>query len=1193
MRETYPSMDYDKNLDDVEVTGIRISRGTGLWEVSLRGCRLSSREQSGHILDALGRGFGREIEFRLRADEREGEAPGALALLKTALEDPRERTEDESGLEREEALFNQLLNEKHNETREKKKSSGVIMGRKISSQPAKLRDIRDESRSVVIEGDVFRVNEQKILNAGTQRFDFDVTDHTGSIKAKVFLDAAAQKRMKADWLRTGARYRMKGSVKYDSFTKELVFFPNDITEGMEAERRDEALLKRVELHCHTKLSALDAVTNTDELIGQAMAWGHDAIAITDHGVLQAFPEAMKAARGTGAGGGKGPFKVIYGLEGYLIEGDGSVYMREAKRSRRKSGGLKAEEEPGAGGKAPGELGEAGADNLPSRHIILLAANLTGVKHLYQLVTLSHIDYFYRRPRIPRDELTRLREGLIVGSACESGEVFQLILEGAGDEALEAAASFYDYLEIQPLMNNAYLIRNGKAPDEETLKEMNRRIVALGRRLGKPVAATCDVHFLRPEDEALRRILQAGQGYKDADIQPPLYFRTTEEMLDEFSYLGEEEAFKVVVEATRAIAGQIEALDPIPDKLSTPKLPGAREEVEGMVRDKARALYGDPLPEWISQRLEKEIKSITEYGYADLYYIARRLVKFSNDKGFMVGSRGSVGCSLVAYLADITEVNPLAPHYRCPEPSCRRVIPGDADTYGCGADMPDMACPDCGGQMRKEGFNIPFEVFLGFEGDKTPDIDLNFASGEQQNMAQKYTEELFGRDNVFKAGTVMTIADKTAFGFVRRYHDDRNLPLGDIEAQRLAQGLTGVKRTTSQHPGGIVVLPKGDDIANYTPVQRPADDPDSDFVTTHFDYHAIEGCLVKLDILGHDDPAMMRSLTEMTGKDIGEISFDDPTVLSLFQGPEALGLDAKASGVETGTLGVPEFGTSFVRGMLLDARPVTFSDLIRISGFSHGTDVWLNNIRDILKEGLGTMKEVIGCRDDIMLTLIRAGVDPLHAFRIMERVRRGNGLAREDVEAMEEAGVHKWYIASCQKIKYLFPKAHAVAYVTMAFRIAWFKIHEPLAFYAATFSVRAGLDGSIAAGGMAMIEEAMADIREKRDRRDASGTDEDHYTSLELAREMLLRGYDFAPVSLDKSDAGRFLPEEGKLRLPFSSLPNLGLTAALNITEGRREKPYRSVEDLRSRGKIGQALVAILRGHGALEGLPESDQQTMF
>ena len=1182
LRDAYPTGDYQKRLEDLEISRIQISRETNTWDIFFRGCSSLSDEERRQIHFALRRGFGAGVGFHLNASEQE-KAPEAVQMLMTALkgeEGPGGAGErgDEGG--QEEELLNQRLNEKQKAVRGKKSGSGTILGRRISGEPIRLQEVKDESRSLVVEGRVFRVNEIKTLNAGTQRFDFDVTDYTGSIKVKVFLDANGQKRIRRDWLRTGAWYRMKGGVKYDSYTRELVFYPNDIAEGEGSSRRDKAAIKRVELHCHTKLSALDAVTSPRELIEQAAEWGHEAIAVTDHGVVQAFPDIMKASRETGS-----RVKVIYGLEGYLIEGDGRAYMERAKRGRKRAGGGKTAAE---GEETAAETGEP-----DSWHIILLAKNRTGVKNLYKLVTLSHMDYFYRRPRIPRDELIKLREGLIVGSACEAGEIFRLILAGAEESALEAAAAFYDYLEIQPLMNNGYLVREGRVPDLEVLRGFNRRIVELGRKLDKPVAATGDVHFLRPEDGALRSILQAGQKYKDADVQPPLYLRTTEEMLKEFDYLGEEEAYRVVVEATRAIAGQTEALDPIPDKLSTPKLPGAREEVEGMVRRKAEELYGTSIPEWIGQRLEREIKSITEYGYADLYYIARKLVKYSNDNGFMVGSRGSVGSSLVAYLADITEVNPLAPHYRCPNPACKRVVPGNADVYGCGADMPDMDCPDCGGPMRKEGFNIPFEVFLGFEGNKAPDIDLNFSSGEQQALAQKYTEEIFGHENVFKAGTIITIAKKTAFGFVKNYFRDRGKEVRDIEAERLVEGLTGVRRTTSQHPGGIVVLPKGDEITNYTPVQHPADDPESGFITTHFDYHAIDGCLVKLDILGHDDPAIMRSLIEATGKDIREISFDDDSVLSLFLGPEALGIDPVSSGVETGTLGVPEFGTGFVRGMLLDTRPSTMSDLIRISGFSHGTDVWLNNTRDILKENLGTMKEVIGCRDDIMLTLIRAGIDPLHAFRIMEQVRRGNGLTREDAGVMEEAGVPQWYIGSCQKIKYLFPKAHAVAYVTMAFRIAWFKIHEPLAFYAATFTVRGGLDGSVAAGGRERIEEVMAEIRAKRDRKESSDTEEDHYTSLELAREMLLRGITFAPVSLEKSDAERFLPEEGKLRLPFNSLPNFGLIAAGNITAGRAVKPYHSVEDLRRRGNIGNSLIQALGDHGALEGLPESDQQTLF
>lgn len=1172
---------YEKRLEGLQIKEVVISQDKQTWEIAFLSSFSVTEEERSQILEILRHSFGRHFQYNLSIEEKDV-APDVGEMLKTVLSSPEIVPSTLADPEEEEELLNQRLKEKLNGTKDKKQGPCLILGRKISGSPRPLKEVREESMNTIIEGKAFRINDQRLLKAGTQLYDFDITDYTNSLKVKVFLDPKRQKSLKADWLKKNAWYRMKGSVKYDQFTKELAFFPDDIMEGDFNLRQDNAPEKRVELHLHTKLSAMDAMSTPEELISQAIAWGHEAIAITDHGVVQAFPEAMKMAKVSKDK--KPPIKIIYGLEGYLIEGDGKAYMEEARRPKKGVRGQKEE-------LSEGELLDQ-AERQGSWHIIILAKNAAGIKNLYKLISLSHLDFFYKKPRIPRSELIRLREGLIIGSACEAGELFQQVLSGADERTLENTAAFYDYLEIQPIKNNEYLLRNGRVANEEGLRTLNRRILALGRRMGKPVVATGDVHFLQPEDEVFRRILQAGQGYKDADLQPPLYLRTTEEMLQEFDYLGEEEAYKVVVEATREVAAQVEYLNPIPGELQTPKLPGAKEEVERMVREKAAALYGDVLPDWIKERLEKEIKSITEYGYADLYYIAHKLVKYSNENGYVVGSRGSVGSSLVAFLTDITEVNPLAPHYRCPNPACKHVELGDASIYGCGADMPALNCPGCGTLLVKDGFNIPFEVFLGFEGDKVPDIDLNF-SGEYQTQAQKYTEELFGRENVFKAGTISTVADKTAYGFVKNYFKDRSLVVREAEVERLVQGCAGVRRTTGQHPGGIVVLPKGDEITNYTPVQRPADDPNSEFVTTHFDYHAIDNCLVKLDILGHDDPTVIRLLVQMTGKDIREIYMDDPAVISLFQSPEALGIDKKESGIETGSLGVPEFGTSFVRGMLLDTKPATFSDLVRISGFSHGTDVWLGNAREILKENLGTMKEVIGCRDDIMITLIQAGLKPKHAFKIMEQVRKGKGLSREDVEAMEAANVPEWYIGSCQKIKYLFPKAHAVAYVTMAFRIAWFKVFEPLCFYAATFSVRGGLDGTIAAGGRARIEEAMADIRAKRERKEASARDEDLFTSLELAREMVLRGFSFAPVSLEKSSANRFLVEENQLRLPFNALPGLGLNAAQSIVEGRQEKPYRSKEDLRRRGKVGKSLLEVLQQHGALAGLPESDQQTIF
>lgn len=1182
LAKAYPAGGYEKRIEEIEIASIVISQDARAWEISFQCAFLPTERERAQMLFVFRETFSRDATYSLNGQVRE-EAPQPTALLETALAAPEAAPYSEGGLEEMEAQLNRRLHEKNGESKGKEKVPVVFLGRKINGEPCPLSEVIDESRNTILDAMAFRVNEQKLMKAGTMLYDFDVTDYTGSIKVKIFSDEKSQKREKAGWLKEGAWYRMKGSARYDSFQKELVFFPDHIMEGSGRRRRDDAAEKRVELHLHTKLSAMDALVAPKDLVKQAVDWGVGAVAVTDHGVVQAFPEFMEEAAKANAGGEK-KIKIIYGLEAYLIEGDGRAFMAKTKRAKKSPGGVKQE---------PGENSQADNDEQDSWHILLLAKNQAGIKNLYELVTISHLDYFYKKPRIPRSELTRLREGLIVGSACSEGELFRLALSGADEETLEAAASFYDFLEIQPVMNNGYLIRNGTAPDEEYLRGLNRKILALGRKAGKTVAATGDVHFLAPEDALLRRILQAGQKYRDADIQPPLYYHTTQEMLEEFAYLGEEEAYRVVVEATRGIAGQAEYLEPIPHVLSMPKLPGAKEEIEKAVRQRAKELFGEAMPEWISQRLEREMKSITENGYADLYYFAYKLVKRSNDNGYMVGSRGSVGSSFAAFLAGITEVNPLAPHYLCRNASCKKIVKGDEAVYGCGADMPAMDCPDCGSPMVKDGFNIPFEVFLGFEGGgKIPDIDLNF-SGEFQTQAQKYTEELFGRENIFKAGTIFTIAEKTAYGFVRNYYDGKGLAVREVESERLVKGLTGVRRTTSQHPGGIVVLPKGDEITNYTPVQRPADDPDSEFVTTHFDYHSFEKCLVKLDILGHDTPTMIRLLTGMTGKDILEISLDDPNVISLFHGPEALGIDPKESGIETGALGIPEFGTDFVQGMLLDTKPATFSDLVRISGFSHGTDVWLGNARDILRNHIGTMKEVIGCREDIMLTLIRAGVNALHAFRIMERVRRGGGLSLEDINAMEDAQIPPWYIESCNKIQYLFPKAHAVAYVMMAFRIAWFKIFEPLAFYAAIFSVREGLDGTIAAGGMDPIEKAMAEIKAKRDRKEASGREEDHYISLELAREMLLRGFSFLPVHLEKSDAGHYIMEGGKLRLPFTSLSGLGLTAAKGIVEARGEKPFCSVEDLRRRGKAGNALTLILKEHGALGDLPESDQQSMF
>lgn len=1184
VQEAKLPLDTAQRLNALSIKKIMVSQADNAWEISFANPFDVSVEDQQLIHGLLHHVFGKDLKFRLDFEPKE-----IVPDLKGMLQEVDHNTLELISVEAEDEICNERHQEKLKQTGQlasesKEGKPKIIFGKKITGKSRPLAEIQEESANCVVQGRVFKIKDSRKLKAGTMLYDFDITDNTNSIKVKMFIDPERSKRFNADWLTTGSWYLFKGNIKHDQYTQELTLFPNDIMTIDMPGRHDDAKEKRVELHMHTKLSALDAVSTTEDLIKQAIAWGHEAVAITDHGVVQAFPEAMKRAK-VGSDGKLPPIKVIYGLEGYLIEGDGAQFMAGArvKKSRKKAA---AEESV-----TPEPKDET--EGKGSWHIIILAKDMTGIRNLYKLVTLSHINYFYKKPRIPRAELEKHREGLIIGSACEAGELYQQILKQAPEDVIEGTARFYDYLEIQPIMNNEFMIREGIVKDAEALREINRKICALGNKLNIPVAATGDVHFLNPEDEVYRRILLAGQGYGDADTQPPLYLKTTSEMLDEFSYLGKEEAYKAVVEAPRAIASKVAFLNPIPDGLQTPKIEGAEETIKDMAVKKAFDLYGDPLPELVARRLDKELGSIIQYGYAVLYLIAHKLVKHSNEDGYVVGSRGSVGSSFVAFLTDITEVNPLPPHYLCKD--CHTVHFGDDTLYGCGADMPDRACPQCGQRMSKDGFNIPFEVFLGFEGDKVPDIDLNF-SGEYQTQAQKYTETLFGAKNVFKAGTISTIADKTAYGFVKNYFADRKLPIRDAEVERLVQGCAGVKRTTGQHPGGIVVLPKGDEITNYTPVQHPADDVNSEFITTHFEYHAIDNCLVKLDILGHDDPTIIRLLEDMTGINVRTIPLDEPKVLSLFTGPEALGLSKNETGIETGSLGLPEFGTSFVRGMLLDTQPGTFADLVRISGFSHGTDVWLGNAKDILKSGQGTMKEVIAARDDIMLFLIQMGVTPKHAFKIMEQVRKGKGLKPDDIAAMEEAGVPEWYIQSCQKIKYMFPKAHAVAYVTMAFRIAWFKVYHPLAYYAATFSVRGGgLEGSVAAGGLPKIDKAMEEIRRKRESKEQTAKDEDLYTMLELAREMHLRGYAFHPVDLNKSHQSRFkiAPDQRSLQLPFTSLNGLGPNVAQSIVAARKDKPFMSVDDLRNRGKVGKSVIDILRQQGALDELPESDQQTLF
>lgn len=1008
-----------------------------------------------------------------------------------------------------------------------------------------IRDIQDEERSIAIRGRLFGL-ETREMKSGRRLITFHLTDETDSITVKVF-EGEKEDVLADGRLKDNAWVKVRGSVQYDKYQQELTLLAKDISVDKPSLRPDLAPLKRVELHAHTKMSSMDGVTAAKDLVARAAAWGHPAVAITDHGIVQAFPEAYEA-------GQKHKIKIIYGVEGYLID------------------------EPVTSG-----------EKVKSYHIILLVRNMTGLKNLYRLVTNSHLEHFNRRPRIPRKILEAHREGIIVGSACEAGEVYQALLKGVPAEDLKEIASFYDYLEIQPIGNNLFLWRQGKVESEEELRNHNRRIVQLGDELGKPTVATGDVHFLEPQDEVYRRILMAGKGFEDADDQAPLYMRTTDEMLAEFSYLEPEAAKRVVIDNPNWVAEQIEEIKPIPDEFFPPIIDGAEEQIRQMSKERAAQLYGSELPEIVRQRLNKELHSIISNGFSVLYLIAHKLVKKSNEDGYLVGSRGSVGSSLVATFTGITEVNPLPPHYRCSK--CRYSQFITDGSVGSGSDLPDKQCPQCETPLTKDGHDIPFETFLGFEGDKVPDIDLNF-SGEYQPQAHKFTEELFGKDYVFRAGTISTIAERTAYGFVKNYLDEKKVLARGAEISRLVGGCTGVKRTTGQHPGGLMVVPRDGDIHDFTPLQRPADDTKSDTITTHFDYHSISSRLVKLDILGHDDPTVIKMLEDLTGVDAKTIPLDDAKTMSLFSTTEALGVAPEQIRSNTGTYGIPEFGTKFVRQMLEDTKPQTFSELVRISGFSHGTDVWLNNAQDLIKSGTCRVSEAISTRDDIMVYLIYQGLPPKKAFSIMEGVRKGKGVKPEDEELMREKGVASWYIESCKKIKYMFPKAHAVAYVTMAFRIAYFKVYYPEAFYASFFTVRADeFDADSICKGPAHVRRMIEEIDKKGN--EASAKEKNLLTILELALEMYERGITMQPVNLQKSHANRFLIEPEGLLPPLASLPGVGETAAQNIILAREEGPFSSIEDLRLRSRVSKTVIDALHNHGSLAGMCETDQMCLF
>ena len=1165
---------------------------------------------------------------------------------------------------------------------------------------------------------------------------FYITDYTSSITVKCFLKPQEKDEV-LDNVKKGLYCKVRGEAVYDTYQREVVIMGRDILKMKKMEKMDGAEEKRVELHCHTTMSAMDGVTPVSKIIERAAKWGHPAIAITDHGVVQAFPDAQIAAK-------KNKIKVIYGVEGYLVDDGvplalnekgqnlddtyvvfdlettgfsskndkiieiGAVKIRNGEiidnfsefvNPRRpipykiieltginddmvrdaqsiedilprfiefigdsvvvahnasfdcsfiskncndlglkfeptivdtvplcrflypelksvklnivaKHLGVKLESHHRAvdDAKATGDillecikkikeeieintlselnkvfLEKVDIKKLPTYHIIILAKTQAGIRNLYKLVSEAHIDNFFRRPRTKKSRLMEMREGLIIGGACEAGEVYRSVVGGKSDEEIKEVMSFYDYVEIQPIANNAYMIEKGSVKDEDELKDINRKIYDLAKEINKPTVATCDVHFLDPQDEAFRRIIMAGQGFGDADNQAPLYLRTTEEMLKEFAYLGTDIAKEVVIKNPTEIANSVEEnLKPIPDETYPPKIEGADDDIRNMTMNKVHSIYGDPLPEVVQKRLDKELNSIINNGYAVLYLIAQKLVAKSYSDGYLVGSRGSVGSSFVATMSDITEVNGLPPHYVCPK--CKK------SHFFLDGSVKD--CPDCGVPYIKDGHDIPFETFLGFEGDKEPDIDLNF-SGDNQGDIHKYTEVLFGKGYVFKAGTIGTVAEKTAYGFVKKYLDQKGLVVSQAEIERLTIGCTGIKRTTGQHPGGIMVVPNYTDVYNFTPIQRPADDPTSDVTTTHFDYHSISGRLLKLDILGHDDPTVLRMLQDITGLDPKTIPLNDKKVLSLFTSPEALGVTKEELECEVGSYGLPEFGTKFVRQMLVDTQPQTFSDLVRISGLSHGTDVWLNNAQYFIKEGYTTLRDCIATRDDIMVYLMYKGVAPKTAFTIMESVRKGKGLTEEFEKTMKENNVEDWYIESCKRIKYMFPKGHAVAYVMMAVRVAYYKVYYPLAYYATYFTVRGAddFDADLICKGETAVHARLQELYELGNQ--ATVKDKGLITVLELSFEMYKRGFKMLKVDLYKSDATKFLIVDNALRPPLSSLQGVGVNAAKSIAEARKDGEFISKEDLRLRSKVSKTVIETLSNHGCLEGMSETNQLSLF
>ena len=1211
----------------------------------------------------------------------------------------------------------------------------------LNPTPASMADLR-EGRGQVFVGEIFELTKDESRTGDRVRVRIGFSDTSSSLYIRL-----NQTPDEIGWtkpLGPGRVILAQGNVFRDKFDGELTMTPRSIMQAKRLFRQDAAEKKRVELHLHTNMSAMDAVIRPDELVRTATAWGHPAIAVTDHGNVQAFPEVMLELEKQ-----KSDLKVIYGMEAYYVNDTarviygagrpgfddemvvfdiettglspvschiteiGAVKIRGGevvdtfdtfvdpevpipeeisrlthitddmvKGAPRVKEALEAffafagddmliahnatfdvgfvrtyAEQCGlpfgytfldtlalsryvnpelknhkldtiATAYGLGDFNhhracddaamlaaiflqmlrrlrdegitdlvalttamQATADPLQirPRHMILLARNKTGLKNLYRLISESYLTYYRRNPRIPKSLLERYREGLLIGSACEAGELYRAILEKRPESELEEIADFYDYLEIQPLCNNRFLLAEGTVSSDEQLMDINRQIIRLGKKLGKMTVATCDAHFLNKEDEIYRKILLAGMKFSDHDRDCGLYLRTTDEMLAEFAYLGEDLAREVVVDNPRRIAEMVEKIRPIPEGRYEPSIPGADEDLKRICWQRAHDWYGEDLPDIVSKRLEKELDSIIKHGFAVLYMIAQKLVAYSEEQGYLVGSRGSVGSSFVASMAGISEVNPLPPHYRCLH--CRYSEFITDGSVGSGFDLPDKNCPVCGKPLFGDGHDIPFETFLGFKGDKSPDIDLNF-SGDVQGKVHKFTEELFGHGHVFRAGTIGTLASKTAFGYVMKYLDEHKVTLPRAEVSRLVERCVGIKKTTGQHPGGIIVVPKEYDIYDFSPVQHPADDPNSDIITTHFQFSYLHETILKLDELGHDMPTKYKMLEKYTNTSVMDVKMNDPAVYELFHGTRPLGVSPEEIHSPLGTFGIPEMGTHFGQQLLIDAKPRNFADLLQVSGLSHGTGVWLGNAQDLIKNGTCTISEVVGTRDGIMLYLIRHGLENGMSFKIMESVRKGKGLTPEFESAMREHDVPEWYIASCKKIKYMFPKAHAAAYVMSAIRLAWYKIYYPMEFYAAFLTVApGGFDAEIVMQGKRFVYDTIAAIEKKGN--EATQKENDMVTTLQLAGECLCRGIRFLPVNIWKSDATAFLPEDGNIRMPFAALPGLGEAAAQKLVQMREAGQLYSIEELRTRGGISKSVIELLRRNKALEGLNETDQYTMF